>query len=147
MGNVTRTPAQKMHASAVGSQEATSARSSIAAARKRTDGLPVGGERQRVLWAGVSETHEVSQLATHVRRCLERRGISIEARKYAPHVTLARLRDTPLEPVIRFVDSFATWRGDPFSVTDFQLFSSRLGRAGSQHRVEASYPLIPARPS
>ena len=47
--------------------------------------------RARVLWAGLRETDEVAALADAVRRCLSRRGVPTESRRFAPHVTLARL--------------------------------------------------------
>lgn len=106
--------------------------------------------RPRVLWAGVedaADAAEVSSLAKAVQRCLKRRGLRFEARKFAPHVTLARLRDTPFAPVLGFVEAFATWRSEPFPVTDFALFSSVLGRSGAQHSEEASYPLMPLGPA
>jgi 2'-5' RNA ligase len=97
----------------------------------------------KVLWAGIREPQAVSNLAGEVRRCLERRGLPLDSRRYSPHVTLARLRGTPARDVDAYLESLAGWTSEPFAVTDFQLYSSHLGRSGAQHRVEASYPLIP----
>jgi 2'-5' RNA ligase len=100
----------------------------------------------RVLWAGIESCPELLDLHAHVVRVLRRAGIAPEERRYAPHVTLARLRDTPLPRLVAFVREHAELRSAPFPVTDFQLFSSTLGSQGAQHRVEASYPLFAARP-
>jgi len=96
----------------------------------------------RVLWAGVSESPELADLYRQVRRVLQRAGLPPEERKFSPHVTLARLRDVPMQHLLEFVSEHAVLRSEPFAVTDVQLFSSALGHAGAQHRVEASYPLF-----
>lgn len=97
----------------------------------------------RVLWAGVRDPAEVSALAAEVRRCLARRGLPLDERRYAPHVTLARLRATPDPQLEAYLRASAGWVSAAHPFTDFHLYSSHLGRSGAQHRVEASYPLIP----
>ena len=97
----------------------------------------------KVLWAGVEPDEAVRELAGRVERCLRRLGVPTERRRYVPHVTLARLRGTPLPELLHFLERHALWRAAARPVTDFQLFSSVLGRQRALHRVEASYPLIP----
>lgn len=99
----------------------------------------------QVVWAGVEDGASVRSLAEHVGRCLRRVGVRTEERRFLPHVTLARLRDTPLTDLLHFIEQRALWRAPPCSVTDFQLYSSVLGREGARHSVEASYPLLPGR--
>lgn len=100
----------------------------------------------RVLWAGVSESPELHALYKQVQRVMRRAGLPPEDRKFSPHVTLARLRDVPMQRLLEFVSEHSTLRSEPFAVTDVQLFSSALGHGGAQHRVEASYPLFARRP-
>lgn len=100
----------------------------------------------KVLWAGVRESTEVSALASEVQRCLSRRGLPLDSRRYSPHVTLARLKGTPAREVDAYLEASAGWVSEAHPFTDFHLYSSHLGRAGAQHRVEASYPLIPPGP-
>jgi 2'-5' RNA ligase len=100
----------------------------------------------RVLWAGLAHSAELLELHRQVEKVLRRAGVPYEERKYAPHVTLARLRDTPLARVLEFLQEHLDLRGEPFPVTDFQLFSSVLASEGALHRVEASYPLFAGRP-
>ncbi len=99
--------------------------------------------RPRVLWAGLRDADDVTVLADAVRRCLGRRGVPTDSRRFAPHVTLARLRDATDHAVTAFLTEWASWRAEPFPVTEFLLYSSHLGRAGAEHRLEAAYPLIP----
>jgi 2'-5' RNA ligase len=97
----------------------------------------------KVLWVGVRDPTEVSDLAAEIRRCLDRRGLPRDARRFSPHVTLARLRSTPAHEVDTYLAASAGWVSEPYPFTDFHLYSSHLGRNGAQHRLEASYPLIP----
>lgn len=105
--------------------------------------FPPRGE-PRVLWVGVDKSRELGRLKRRIDRALGQAGLPPEGRKFAPHVTLARIR----KPLSR--DRLATWlmrhnlyRSEPFSVSSFHLFSSRLKAEGADHHVEASYDLVP----
>ncbi|MCB9898293.1 MAG: RNA 2',3'-cyclic phosphodiesterase [Planctomycetes bacterium] len=100
----------------------------------------------KVLWVGVDGGPELLALHHRVHSRLERLGLQLEERRFAPHVTLARLVQPPLPELLRFMDEHMAFREGPLPVTDFQLMSSVLGRSGAQHRVEASYPLFARRP-
>lgn len=103
--------------------------------------FPPRGE-PRVLWAGVERSEGLDELHRRIQSCLRRLGLPMEARRFSPHVTLARLRQAPRQAVMAFLASHGLFRSETFPVADFQLFSSVLGRRGAQHRVEASYPLF-----
>lgn len=96
-----------------------------------------------VVWIGIHDPTEVTGLAGEVDRSLSRRGLPRDTRRFAAHVTLARLRGAPGREVDLYLQSLAGYRSEAFPVTEFHLYSSHLGRTGAQHRVEASYPLIP----
>ncbi len=96
----------------------------------------------RVVWAGVEPQDELRHLHDRVDRVLRRSGQAPEGRKFAPHITLARLKGTPLGQVLGFLEGHGGLRCEPFPVADFQLFSSRLSSSGSLYTVEASYPLF-----
>lgn len=127
----------------------------IAEALSRVDGAPfwlrvkgVGqfGDRRRakMLWAGIEPTAEVQLLRNRVENRLTRLGLTPEGRKFMPHVTLARLKDTPVDWVGRFLSDHGRFETPPFEVSRFALFSSHLGQAGAIHSVEADYPLVAA---
>jgi 2'-5' RNA ligase len=99
----------------------------------------------QVVWVGVEDDAAVTTLAERVGRCLRRLGVRSEERRFHAHVTLARLRDTPLPDLLHFIEQRALWRAPTCAVTDFQLYSSVLGREGARHAVESSYPLLPGR--
>ena len=67
--------------------------------------------------------------------------IEPEGRKYTPHVTLARLRDSSNRDVAEFLAVRGYFRTAAFPVSRFVLFSSRASVGGGPYVVEASYPL------
>jgi 2'-5' RNA ligase len=105
--------------------------------------FPPRGE-PRVIWVGVEKSRELERLKRRIDRALAQAGLPPEGRKFAPHVTLARIK----KPLSR--DRLATWlmrhnlyRSEPFSVSSFHLYSSWLKNDGAEHHVEASYDLVP----
>ena len=110
-------------------------------ALKGTGHFPPRG-KPRVLWAGVAHGPGLLEAHRQVERVLRRAGLPPEDRKFAPHVTLARLNGTPLPRILEWLRGSAGLRSEPFRVERFELFSSVLGREGSQHVVEESYPLF-----
>jgi 2'-5' RNA ligase len=100
----------------------------------------------RVLWAGVERSAALLELHRQVEKYVRRAGLPPEDRKFAAHVTLARLTGTPLPRALSFLAEHAGLRSEPFRVERFDLFSSVLAGEGSLHTVEESYPLSGARP-
>ena len=95
----------------------------------------------RVLWAGVERTPALDELHRQVEKLVRRAGLPPEDRKFAPHVTLARLSGTPLPRVLAWLSEHAGLRTEAFPVERFDLFSSVLSGEGALHTVEESYPL------
>ena len=61
----------------------------------RLDGLPsFGGRKPRAVVATVAPSQAVMELQAEHERLMQRVGLEPEGRKYTPHVTLARLRDS-----------------------------------------------------
>ena len=100
----------------------------------------------RVLWAGVGRSPELLEVHRQVEKVVRRAGLPPEERKFAPHVSLARLHATPLPRVLQFLRDNAALRSAPFLVDGLQLFRSVLGHDGAQHVLQASYPLFSGRP-
>ncbi|GAA1605446.1 RNA 2',3'-cyclic phosphodiesterase [Kribbella hippodromi] len=80
----------------------------------------------RVLYAGVrDETESLKHLSMTTRSAASKAGVQVEARKFAPHVTLARLR-RPIDAT-RWVRIFDTYRSPAWTAGSLQLIESRLG--------------------
>ncbi len=96
----------------------------------------------KVLWAGIAPVEEVSGLRNKIENVLLGMGLGPEGRKYSPHITLARLHDTPLARLSRFLAGNGLFATEAFPVSEFHLYSSELTSKGAFHTIEASYPLL-----
>lgn len=95
----------------------------------------------KVIWAGVTPTEELVRLKKRVDRVLLTCGIDLEKQKFSPHITLARLRNSPIPRVSEFLAGNSFLQTPEFTVDSFHLFSSRLGKSGALHTLEESYGL------
>lgn len=97
--------------------------------------------KPRVLWAGIRKNAELLQLRNRVESELIRLGLEPEGRKYAPHITLARLKNTPVPKAGAYLVHNALFATDLFQVNEFFLYSSVLNSKGAKHFIEEGYPL------
>jgi len=100
-----------------------------------------GGDKPRTLWVGVERSPELSRLRDKIEQGLIRAGLPPEPRKFAPHVTLARLQGTPVDKLGEFLAVNARFRADPLPVDRFSLIASYPTKAGSVYEDQADYPL------
>ena len=108
----------------------------------RLDGVTsFGGKKPRAVVASVSPTPNLMEAQAEQERMMQRIGLEPEVRKYTPHVTLARLRDSSSRDVADYLAARGLFRTSPFPVSRFVLFSSRPSTGGGPYVVEASYPL------
>jgi len=101
-----------------------------------------GGDKPRSLWAGVERTPELVGLRDKVEQALFRAGLPPEPRKFAPHVTLARLRNPPLDKLRDYLAAHAQFRAESLPVEGFSLIASFQTKAGSVYEEQADYPLL-----
>lgn len=93
----------------------------------------------RVLWVGLEKSEALLQLRKKVDACLNSLGIESEKRKFSPHITLARLRKTPLVRLTNFLSGNNLFALPEFEVSVFYLYSSQLSSKGAIHTIEAEY--------
>jgi 2'-5' RNA ligase len=98
--------------------------------------------RISALWVGVEPRERLAALAERVRAAAASAGVAVSARRFVPHVTLARFpaRGAERASLARFLAD----RRPPalrFAVDAFHLFESHMGSGGSHYRVVASWPL------
>ncbi len=101
-----------------------------------------GGDKLRTLWVGAERTPELVQLRDKIEQALVRIGLPPEPRKFAPHVTLARLKNPRVAQLQDFLAAHAQYRAAPLPVGDFSLVASFPTKAGSVYEDQASYPLL-----
>jgi RNA 2',3'-cyclic 3'-phosphodiesterase len=100
-----------------------------------------GGNRPHALWVGVERGPELVKLRDKIELALIRVGLPPEQRKFAPHVSLARLRDPEPEMLGQFLAGHARFRAEPLPVEHFSLIASFPTKAGSVYEDQADYPL------
>ncbi len=111
----------------------------------RVDGLTsFGGKRPRAVVAAVTPVPSLLEVQAEQERLMQRIGLEPEGRKYTPHVTLARLRESSSRDVAEYLSARGFFKTAAFPVSRFVLFSARELVGGGPYVVEESYPLTPA---
>ena len=100
-----------------------------------------GGKHPHALWAGVRPNEALIHLQKKIETAVQRAGIAAERQKFTPHVTLARLRGTPVGSVMDYLTDHALFSAEPFAVDGITLYSSLLTSDGSIYRAERAYRL------
>lgn len=99
-----------------------------------------GGNKPRALYAGVAPNEALNRLQGAHERALQRAGLPPDGRKFIPHVTLARLRDTPAQDLAAHIAQAGHFVALKFIVTRAVLYSSRDSIGGGPYVVEEEFP-------
>ncbi len=99
-------------------------------------------KKARVLWVGIEHNEQLAKLKNKVETTVVNLGMEPEGRKFSPHITLARLRNTPANKLTNFLGANTIYASRPFPVEQFLLYSSVLTPNGAIHTIEAAYPLV-----
>ncbi len=86
----------------------------------------------RSLWAGVRPSDDLMRLHAKVARACTAGGAKPESRQFAPHITLARLRESPPHRVAEWLGGHLGFASPPWRVDHFVLYRSRR-EPGVQH--------------
>jgi RNA 2',3'-cyclic 3'-phosphodiesterase len=100
-----------------------------------------GGRKPHSVYAGVVNAPALTALQGEQERLMQMIGLPPESRKYAPHVTLARLRGASAGSVATYIEARGGFLWGPIEIGRFVLFSSRSGSGGGPYVVEEVYPL------
>jgi 2'-5' RNA ligase len=90
------------------------------------------------VWVGVAATPPLADLQAAIERAAVRAGLAPEERRFRPHITLARLRDTPAPRLQAFIAGHNLFKHSA-PIDEFMLFSS-IG-SPPDYGIEARYPL------
>ena len=100
-----------------------------------------GGNKPNTLWVGAERHPYLLALHDKIEQALIRVGLAPEPRRFAPHVTLARLREPALGDLAQFLAAHALFRAAPLRVEQFSLMASFPTKAGSIYEDQADYAL------
>ncbi len=88
--------------------------------------------RPRVFWAGVDSGPDLPQLARDIDEALVPIGIKPDERDFAPHLTLARIKQAvPLDKLHGIIERMESTDFASFLADRFYLYRSQPGAAGS----------------
>lgn len=96
--------------------------------------------KAHTLWAGLAPSEPLGALQRRVESAARRAGRAPEARKFAPHVTLARL-NAGSGSVLPFLAAHGALTSEPWTVDAFDLMESTLTRAGAEYQTVRRYRL------
>ncbi|HCL65941.1 MAG TPA: RNA 2',3'-cyclic phosphodiesterase [Rhizobium sp.] len=100
-----------------------------------------GSKKPHSIWAGVSPAHEMYALQAEIERICQRIGLPPDPRKFTPHVTLARLKASRVDDVVRYLAGRGDFHTAPFTVSRFVLLSSKESVGGGPYLTEEVFPL------
>src|SRR6267154_2624094 len=103
--------------------------------------MSFGGRKPRAIVVSVEPIQPLVELQAELERLMQRLGLEPEERKFTPHVTLARLRDSTSRDVADYLSTRGPVFDSSFRVSRFVLFSARASVGGGPYVVEADYPL------
>ena len=92
------------------------------------------------------QCEELTQLQSDIVRIANRLGINPDKAKFAPHVTIARLKQVKLEDLLHYLSSRGNFSSDYFPVTRFVMMSSRESVGGGRYIIEDSWSLYGTQP-
>lgn len=97
--------------------------------------------RAHTLWAGLAPCEPLAHLQRRVEMACRRAGLAPETRKFAPHITIARL-NRATAPIGAFLARHGDLRGEPWLAEAFTLYESHLSPQGSIYEPVMRYPLV-----
>ena len=100
-----------------------------------------GSKKPHALWAGAMASPDLNALQGEIERIGQRLGLPADARKFMPHVTIARLRNVSPAEVAIYLSARGNFRTAPFRVSRFVLMSSKDSVGGGPYVVEEAWPL------
>ncbi|MEL7543188.1 MAG: RNA 2',3'-cyclic phosphodiesterase [Pseudomonadota bacterium] len=100
-----------------------------------------GHSHMRAVWIGIEKTEALDNLRRQVERIAQDVGLEPDGRKFAPHVTLARMTRAPSAGVARALGEHGRTDLPPFRSHVMTALSSGRSRGGGPYRVEAHFDL------
>ncbi len=101
-----------------------------------------GSKKPHAVYAGVAPSAALVALQGEIERICQRLGVDADPRKFTPHVTLARLRNSSPADVAKYLSARGNFAAMPFRVDRFVLMSSRDSVGGGPYVVEEAWSLL-----
>lgn len=95
----------------------------------------VGHFGNRAVWVGIAPEEPLREVQQDLANALQAMGLTLDKRRYHPHITIARLRGH--SDYREFLQAQAEFESDPFEFRQVSLFASTPARGGSHYEVIA----------
>jgi 2'-5' RNA ligase len=99
----------------------------------------------RVIWFDFKQNPELNLLQGNIDKSLTELGFDIENKKYAPHLTFARVKKLNKENNFKELFTANTQYAETIDIDEFQLFQSVLNKEGPVYFVLDGFKLRPAK--
>jgi 2'-5' RNA ligase len=99
------------------------------------------GHPAKVLWLGLAPEKEISALASEIERAVVQAGLTEADKPFAPHLTVARFKNSPPVKVRAWLERHRAFETPPFSIEEFTLYHSKLSSSGAEHSPLETYRL------
>ncbi|MHB2267641.1 RNA 2',3'-cyclic phosphodiesterase [Aliihoeflea sp. PC F10.4] len=100
-----------------------------------------GSKKPHSIYAGIAPSPALHALQGEIDRICRRLGLPADARKFTPHVTVARLRNVTPGEVAHYLSQRGNFSTAPFTVSRFVMMSSRDSVGGGPYVIEETWPL------
>jgi RNA 2',3'-cyclic 3'-phosphodiesterase len=101
--------------------------------------------RASVLWAGIIGPPNLASLASDVDRAAHSLGFPLETRRFAPHLTLARLNAPGLPSKLAQLAADNARRSfGSFTIAEFHLIESKLKSSGAEYTTLRTFSFAEA---
>ena len=101
-----------------------------------------GTKKPHSIYAGTRASADLNALQSEIDRICRRLGVGADPRKFTPHVTLARLRNSSPADVAKYLSARGNFAAMPFRVARFVLMSARESVGGGPYVIEEAWPLV-----
>jgi RNA 2',3'-cyclic 3'-phosphodiesterase len=106
-------------------------------------GLSVFGSKlPHALIANVEHDPRMGELQNAIERLCQRLMLPADPRRFQPHITLARLKNTRAEDAALYLTQRGLVTVPDFQALRFVMMSSRDSVGGGPYAIEAAYPLV-----
>ena len=103
-----------------------------------------GSKKPHSVYAAAAASPDLAALQAEIERISQRLGLPADPRKFVPHVTIARIRNSSAGDVAGWLSARGNFAAMPFRVARFVLMSSRDSVGGGPYVVEEAWPLVGA---
>jgi 2'-5' RNA ligase len=103
-----------------------------------------GGAKPHTAWAGLAPSEPLDRLQAKCDRIARAAGVTVDPRRFRPHITLGRFPAPVGEEALRLeraVAAEAAFGAGPLPVTEVVLYRSHPGRTAPRYETLARYAL------